>query len=232
MNTIDHLRNYPLFTGLNDAELEQLASCLIKRTFAKGVYLYHPGNPGLNIYLIESGLVRVFFINTQGEEFMLYLFGPRSVVGLPVVVEEEQIRMVGAAAHAETVAWVISREDMLWFMEHFPKLLFNAYLDVAKNLRMLGVQTQTLLFLSLDGRLASLFLYLTRNNQSEKIDEIELPLSQTDVASWVGASRAPVNRALSKMQARGLIRVSGKKIVILNRQGLVQMAEGPMRMQV
>ena len=231
MLTDEQLRLYPLFAGLGDAELDQIAPYLVKRTFAKGVYLYHPGNPGLNIYLIESGRVRVFFTNTQGEEFMLYLFGPRSVVGLPVL-KERQIRLVGAAAHADTVAWVMSREDLWQFMERFPKLLSNVYLDVTESLRLLGMQTQALLFLSLDGRLANLFLHLTRNAPSEKMDEIELPLSQAEVASWVGARRGPVNRALSKMQARGLIRVSGKKIVILDRQGLAQMAEGPTRSQV
>ena len=231
MLTNERLQLYPLFAGLCDAELDQLAPCLVKRIFAKDVYLYHPGNPGLNIYLIESGLVRVFFVNAQGEEFMLYLHGPHSVVGLPVL-KEKQMRMVGAAAHAYTVAWVISREDLWRLMERFPKLLFNAYLDAIENLRMLGIQTQALLFLSLDGRLASLFLYLTRNNPNQEMNEIELPLNQAEVASWVGARRGPVNRALSKMQTRGLIRVSEKKIVILDRRGLMQMAEGPMRDQV
>ena len=228
MLTNEQLRLYPLFAGLGDAELDQLAPGLVKRVFAKGAYLFHPGNPGLNIYLVESGLVRMFFTNTQGEEFMLYLYGPRSAVGLPVL-QEKQMRMVGVAAHTETVVWIIKQEDMWRFMERFPKLLFNAYLDVTEHLRMLGIQTQALLFLSLDGRLANLFLYLTRDNHN---DDIELPLNQSDVASWVGARRGPVNRALSKMQARGLIRVIGKKIVILNRRSLAQMAEGPMRDQV
>ncbi len=228
MLTSEQLRLYPLFAGLSDAELEQITPRLVKRTFAKGAYLFHPGNPGLSIYLIESGLVREFFTNTRGEEFMLYLFGPRSVVGLPVL-QVGQIRMVGAAAHEDTVVWVISQEDMLRFIQRFPKLLFNAYLDVTESLRLVGSQTQALLFLSLNGRLANLFLHLTRKDKNENVDEIELPLSQAEVASWVGASRGPVNRALNKMQAQGLIRVSGKKIVLLDREGLARMAEGPTR---
>jgi pimeloyl-ACP methyl ester carboxylesterase len=49
MLTIDQLRTYPLFAGLTEIELAGLASCLIKRTFARNAYIYFPGNPGLNL---------------------------------------------------------------------------------------------------------------------------------------------------------------------------------------
>lgn len=39
------LQTYPLFAGLSEHELGQLASYLSKRAFVKGAYLYHPGGP-------------------------------------------------------------------------------------------------------------------------------------------------------------------------------------------
>jgi hypothetical protein len=36
----DHIRNYPLFQNLSEAELAEMASLLVKRAFAKNVYLY------------------------------------------------------------------------------------------------------------------------------------------------------------------------------------------------
>jgi CRP/FNR family cyclic AMP-dependent transcriptional regulator len=50
--------------------------------------------------------------------------------------------------------------------------------------------------------------------------EIELRLTQAELASWVGASRERVNKALGTFRDCGLIEVEGKRITILDRPGL------------
>jgi DNA-binding GntR family transcriptional regulator len=54
---------------------------------------------------------------------------------------------------------------------------------------------------------------------------IELPFSQEMLASWMGASRGRVNRALAQLQQMGLIEHDGQKIRLLDRAGLERMAE-------
>ncbi len=68
MISADQIRNYPLFAKLSDAELESVAARLVKHSFAKGAYIYYPGNPGLNTYLVESGLVRTGLIRVDGQK--------------------------------------------------------------------------------------------------------------------------------------------------------------------
>ena len=58
MLTEDQIRKYPFFEGLNGAELARLANILTKRSFARGAYVFYPGSPGANAYLVESGLVK------------------------------------------------------------------------------------------------------------------------------------------------------------------------------
>ncbi len=195
----------------------------MKRSFAKNTYLYHPGNPGLNLYLIETGRVRLFFANTRGDEFLINLYGPHTTVGLPLLMED-QVRLVGASAHQDSVAWVFARDDVFRLMKSSQRLMFNIYLELSDALRRLALYAEAQVLLNLDGRLANLFLYLTRNGHQEEVNEIEIALNQSEVASWVGASRGRINRAMGKMQERGLIRVNGQKIYILDRRGLAQMA--------
>lgn len=59
--SVSSLQGYSLFAGLSETELSQLASYISKRTYRKNAYLYHPGNPSLYLYLIESGTARIFF---------------------------------------------------------------------------------------------------------------------------------------------------------------------------
>jgi CRP/FNR family transcriptional regulator len=46
--------------------------------------------------------------------------------------------------------------------------------------------------------------------------EIQLRLTQSDLGSWVGATRERVNRVLSSFRDRGLVRLEGHTITVLD----------------
>ncbi len=50
--------------------------------------------------------------------------------------------------------------------------------------------------------------------------EIELRLTQAELASWVAASRESVNKALVAFRDQGLIEIEGQRITVLDRRGL------------
>lgn len=225
MLSIDQIRDYPLFKNLGEAELGTLAGCLVKRTFGKGAYLFYPGNPGQSMYLIESGWVRLFFADARGQEYLVNIVGLRSCVGLPLL-PDDRVRFAGAAAQQETVVLAFAREDMFDFMKRSLQFQQNIYLEMANNIRKLTLYSQAHTILQLNGRLASLLIYLALNGPSTGTDEINLALTQAEIASWVGVSRGRINRTLGKMQGANLIRMDGQKITILNMQGLAKMAEG------
>ena len=58
MSRVNMLRNVALFAALSDEELAALAGSLGKRTFGKGMIIFHKGGLGQTLYIIESGKVR------------------------------------------------------------------------------------------------------------------------------------------------------------------------------
>ena len=50
--------------------------------------------------------------------------------------------------------------------------------------------------------------------------EIELRLTQAELASWVGTTRESVNKVLGTFRDYGLIEVEGQRVTILDRPGL------------
>lgn len=220
MLTTDQLRKYPLFYGINEKDLESLTLRIVKRAFAKGAYIYHPGAPGLNMYIVESGLVRMFFANQRGEEFLMNLVTPTDSFGLPLLMDN-QVRIVGAAAVRDTVVLSLGREDVFDSMRHIPQFALNIYMDTSNKMRLLGEYLHGVTTLSVQGRLAKVFLHYS----TPQTDELNLPISQGDFASLIASSRGRVNRALANMQAQGLIRLDGQKIYILDRAGLVEISE-------
>ena len=59
MSGISSLRNSSLFASLPDSELEEVAACLVTRSFGRGVFIFHKDSPGQTLYIIQSGRVRV-----------------------------------------------------------------------------------------------------------------------------------------------------------------------------
>lgn len=220
MITVDYIRSYPFFANLSESELESIAARLFKRSFAKGAYLYYPGNPSLNMYLIESGLARLFFCNERGQEFMVNLAGPGSIVGLALLMEG-QARIMGAAAQQPLVALSLSQEDVFHFMKTSPRFHHNVLTEISLTLRKLTLQYQMAVTVSLRGRLALLILYLAQNKS-----EFDLPVTQAELATWINSSRGRFNRAMGELQRLGVIRLEGQKITILDRQGLSNLTEG------
>ena len=225
MNTANLIRNYPIFAGLSQAELDQLAACLTKRIYGKGAYLYHPGNPAMNFYLVEAGLVRLFFTDARGQEYLLELVGPGAMIGVPLLYED-QVRTLGAAAVVPSVVLVLPQSDLLRFAQRFPRLMYNIYRSLDVGMRRLMEFIQTLVVLGVDGRLAILVLHLSEIHTGQgDPNEFDAPVSQAELARWLGASRGHLNRALNRLQQLGLIRVDGQKFTILDRRGLQRMAE-------
>jgi len=220
MPTNDQLQAYRIFSGLSDADLAALAPCLSKRVLAKGAYLYHPGNPGLYTYLVEAGLIRLFFTNAQGKEFMGSMVSPGEVFGLPLW-QEQQTRVMGAAALSPAVVLVIQREDLFRCMEHSPALMHNIYRELADNARNLTLRVRALTTFSLNGRLANLLLYLSAKIKTGgRKDNLYIPLSQGEVANWLGASRGRLNRSVKELSQLGLIHCERQTYTILDREGL------------
>jgi CRP/FNR family transcriptional regulator, cyclic AMP receptor protein len=223
MLSVDKIRGYPLFEGLNEAELARAAKAITRRAFARGAYVYYPGVPGVNAYLVESGIVRIFFSTVSGKEALLNLAGPLEVFSLPTL-QDTQLRLVGAAALLPSVFLSMRREEFFELHDSSPQFARNVYLELVVITRKLILHTRMLTTLNLNGRLATLLLRLARKNENQQY-VIHMLISQEELAGWVGASRGRLNQAIKQMQGLNFIRVEGQEIVILDYPGLERMSE-------
>jgi CRP/FNR family transcriptional regulator len=74
------------------------------------------------------------------------------------------------------------------------------------------------------GRLASYILYLSDRNGS--IDEFQLDIAKSQLASLLGTIPETLSRIFAKMGSKELVETNGPRITILNRTGLEDLAEG------
>jgi CRP-like cAMP-binding protein len=102
---------------------------------------------------------------------------------------------------------------------------------MAKHIRRLNSQLSDIFFLDLPGRLARTLLRLAdeHGRAGENGIVIDLPLTQTDLAEMVGATRVSINKALGRFRRAGWIKSNGRRFVILDRpalENLIQLSGG------
>jgi len=217
---MDMLHELPLFAGLRDEELEALSLCLGRRVFGRGVFIFHKDSPGQMLYIVESGLVRLFVISDAGQEISLNVCGPGEVFG-ELAVLDGRPRSAGAVALETTVTRTLQREDLLSFLGKCPCLARNLIELLTTRLRYTTRYVEDLAFLDVNSRVAARLLDLaSRRGVQRGGIEIELCLTQAELATWVVASRESVNKVLVTFRARGWIAIDGQEITILDRRQL------------
>jgi CRP/FNR family cyclic AMP-dependent transcriptional regulator len=220
MSKITALRNVPFFAALSDQELEALAESLERRTFGKGMIIFHKDSPGHTMYIIESGKVRIFILSESGQEISVNIYGPGDTFG-ELALLDGLPRSAGAVAVERTVTLTLHRDDFLRHLEIYPRMAPSIIEVLSTRLRYTTTYAESLAFLDVYGRVAAKLLELAERYgvQKEGI-EIELRLTQSELASWVGATRESVNKVLGTFRGQGLIEIEGKKITISDQQGL------------
>ena len=221
MSRVDMLTKVPIFACLSEQELDILADRLQRRTFAKGMIIFHKDSPGQALYVIQSGKVRIFILSESGQEISFRIhssgdvFGELSMLdGLP--------RSAGAVAIEKTEVLTLHRDDFLSLLEGFPRIARSVITVLSERVRYATKYAESLAFLDVFGRVAARLLELADcyGVNRDEGTEIDLRLTQTELASLVGTTRESANKVLGVFRDQGLIRLEGQKLTILDRREL------------
>ncbi|MBU0496277.1 MAG: Crp/Fnr family transcriptional regulator [Chloroflexi bacterium] len=213
------LRSVLFFADLSDQELRVLADSLEKRTFSKGMVIFHKHSPGDTMYIIESGKVRIFILSEFGQEISFNVYGPGDVFG-ELAILDGLPRSAGAVALERTETLTLHRDDFLRHLGVHPEMAQSIIKVLSARLRYTTAYVEGLAFLGVQDRVAAKILELDERYGTEEGIDIGVQLTQAELAGLVGATRESVNKALGDLRDQGLIRLEGQRITILDRLGL------------
>lgn len=212
------LANVPLFEGLDRDELAYLEGILHPRTIPRGADIILEEQPGEVAYILLSGSVKVHVQQRDGSEVILALLRAGEVVG-----EMSLVDSLGRSATVETleetrVLWM-DRESFWHCLRTMPAMTYRLVEIVSRRLRLADTHIEALASLSVTGRVARHVLALAREYGEPAPDgvRVPIPLTQSDLAAMVGASRARVNQSVGTLRRRGLIDVDAShRITVLD----------------
>lgn len=215
----------PLFAPLPATALRALAELGHRRRYETGEALFRFGDPSDSVFVICSGGVAARVSSSDGRELVLHVAGPGESPGQLDLMDESP-RSVDAVAHGGAEVLVLpARAARRVLLEH-PAALLRLSAELATIIRTLSESAGDLVFLGLPARIAKLLLA-----RPAVEGRVELGITQGELAAQLGVARQSLNRALSELQRRGLIRVvgSGTTIDLLDRMTLRRLAVGDRR---
>jgi CRP/FNR family transcriptional regulator, cyclic AMP receptor protein len=215
------LQSVPLFHGLPPAVIEDLAARARRRRFAAGEVIFHEGDPGRSLCVLDSGRIKITAASEQGQEALLAVVGPGEFFG-ELALFDDSPRSADAVAIESTQTLNLTREDFLKVLDQYPAVARHLLAVLARTIRRLTAELSDIVFLDVDSRIAKRLLDLAESHGQDTAEGrlIALALSQAEIGQMVGATRESVNQCLRRFQSAGLIKVARQKIVVLKPEAL------------
>lgn len=226
MGLPNRLKQTFIFSDFSDDELEAAGRLFRKKTYKKGVVVFHEGQPGVAFYLISSGRVKVFKLGQEGRELIFGIFGDGAIFG-DVPVFDGGPYPATAATLVDTDVFYMSRDDFVRLCREYPDISLKIVRVLGKRLRQAHRFVMDIAMKSVPQRLSALLLRLADEYGQIKDGTvvIDLPLTRQEIAESIGVTRETATRELSKFSRAGTIKLEGRKILLLDRPKLEEWAK-------
>ncbi len=205
----------PVFGTLPAAVLERLAASMQRRLYKRGQVVFHQDDPGAAVHVIERGRIKVVLTTPEGEEMLLRVLGEGELFG-ELALLDGRPRSATVVALEDTVTHVLERATFLDFLRAHPEAALDLCRALAELIRRLTDQVEDLALLDVPRRLERKLLELADayGQPGPRGTLIDVRLTQSELASMIGTSRASVNSCLALLEERGIIRREGQRIVV------------------
>lgn len=182
-----------------------------------GAFLCQAGDRGDALFVVLEGEIEVLSHSEGGRQVRLAALGRGAIVG-------EMAALDGGARSADMVAarrsrlWRIPRAAILEALVAEPKAAVSLVAELSRRLRAANAALEASALLDLGARIAR--LVLTEANALAVV-----PLTQTEIARRLGASREKVNRKLHAWAAEGLVEITPAGVRLLKTDSLAALIE-------
>ncbi|UCD56153.1 MAG: Crp/Fnr family transcriptional regulator [Candidatus Hydrogenedentota bacterium] len=221
---VTELRGVPFFSKLGNAPLEEIARAARRKRFDKGQMIFFENDSCDGFYFIRAGSVKIYKMSPGGREHILHTFRSGETFA-EVPTFDNGLCPANAQAVEDSILLLIRRSDFEKVMRIYPEVAFGLLHHFARWLRRFTLQLEELSLKDVGARLAGHLLRLADESGEQTSEGIVIHLSesQQEIASRIGTVRELVSRNLRKFQEAGLVRLKGRRLVVLDREGLKQL---------
>ena len=214
----------PLFENVPLEEVARFLGSARRRAFRKGEVVFHEGDPGDTLHIIDKGRFAVRVTTLYGTVVTLVVLAAGDIFGEMALLDEDAIRgaTVIALEAGETLS--IRRTEFHNLRKNHPSVTEVLLSILTYKVRRYTEQLVEALYVPAEVRVIRRLLELA-NLYGRGQDNPTVPLGQEDLAGLAGTSRATVNRVLRKEEQRKTVRLERGRTTILDRPALERRAK-------
>lgn len=196
------LRRVPLFSGLSEQQLEQLAAGSARRSFPKGRTIVSEGEPSQSMYILLAGRAKVQRSDSEGKEVILAVLGSGEFFGEMSLIDDSP-RSASVITLEPCEFMAVSKDAFKAMLMQSPDVAMNVMRGLVRRLREADQKIETLALLDVYGRVARVLLDFSETVGGERVVKNKLP--RQEIAKMIGASREMVSRVMKGLELDGYI---------------------------
>lgn len=215
-------RQFPIFTDLTEEELNRLRQISVERDLRKGETIFRQNEKRHSVYFIRTGLVKVYKIDLEGHEQIVNVLHSDEM--FPHVGFFDETPYPATAIALTDVRIVgVPIEEFEWLLMEKPGMAIKVMRVIGKKLLELQERLQTIQSQDVFRRIVMMLVRFAKELGVKKSTGeiyLQLPITNSELASMIGVSRETVNRAFNRLKKEEIITYNRKEIHILDYEQL------------
>lgn len=189
----------------------------------KGDYILEEGHAPNGVYLINSGIAKLFKVGFTGKEQIIRFLKKGDLIGYRSILSGESFRSNVQALDDMEIEFIPER-FFVKMLEENPRMSYEMLKIIS---RQLGRAEETITVLAqktVRERLAEILLMLEEQLGTDANGFIKIALTREEMANLIGTATESAIRLISEFKNDNLIAVEGRKIKIENRNMITKLA--------
>jgi CRP-like cAMP-binding protein len=203
-------------------ELSLNKSCV---RYRKNQLIFNEGETVQGIYFIQSGKVKVYKETNYRGQIVRFaedgdILGHRGIGG-------DNRYPISASTLEDSLICFINQEMLFKLLENNTALSIRMMLFYADELKKTEIRLRNMAVMTVRERVADAILLIQESfgSISKEGNLIDVELSRKDIAEIAGTYPEQVSRYITEFKRNKILDISGKKIIILQSEKLLEMVE-------
>lgn len=207
---------WEMLGGLAGDEAREVIKVTVRRRFRNGDSLFHEGDPGDSLHLLDKGHVAIRSVSRRGDPITFAILQPGQSFGEQALLSDEARRTASAVAVGSVETLMLHRGPFDQLRRRHPNVTEVLVRVLAAQVRRLSEQVTDAHTMSADERVLKQLARLTETFGGDAAEPVTIPLTQEDLASLAGTTRPTANRALQALVDDGVLSLGRGRIHVVD----------------
>ena len=211
--------SHHLFRHLKDEEIREISLNKTTETYKRASIIYQEGNRMKGFFCVQKGIVKIYKTGVDGKEQIIRFAQPGDIIGYRSIVSNEPACTTTEVLE-DTILCHIPADILMNLVKTNGEFSVELMKLICKELGEANSYITDIAQKTVKGRLAEILIHLEDDFGVDAEKNLNISLTREELSNIVGTATESIIRLLSEFKTRGQIKLSGRKIKILDKPGL------------